>query len=351
MKKTFVILVCLIVALAAAGAVLSMDTQQNKEAAISVLPEKTLIPGGHSIGVRMEVKGVLITGLAEVEMVTGERVNPGLLAGLQIGDTILEIDGVKVYRAAEVQEIINQIGGDVRLKVQRKDQLVELVISPVQAKEDRLYKLGVWVKDKTAGIGTLTFFDPTTKVFGALGHAIVDPETGSLLSVAEGELLQAEVQSVKEGKSGTPGEIRGIFYEADAPLGDLSKNTNFGIFGTSYEPMENPLYPDPLVVAYQDQVEKGPAYILTTLDGNRMERYSIEIEKITRQKEPDSKSMVIRVTDSRLLSKSGGIVQGMSGSPIIQNNRIVGAVTHVFVNNPEKGYGIFIEWMLDEATK
>lgn len=350
MKRAGIIFLCLMITLTAVGFFMEKaEVKQESETAISVLPEVVLVPGGQSIGVRMDVKGVLIVGLEEIETVTGEYVNPGLLAGLQIGDTIMEINGTKVYRAAEVQQIINQIGGDVHLKVQRKDEIVDLFITPVVAKSDRLYKLGVWVKDKTAGIGTLTFYNPSDNSFGALGHAIVDPETGSLLSVAEGELLQAEVQSIKEGKAGTPGEIRGIFYEADAPLGDLTKNTIFGIFGTMYDQLKNPIYSEPLVVAYQDQVVKGPAYILTTLDEKTVEKFEIEIEKVTRQTLPDSKSMVIRVTDPRLLGKSGGIVQGMSGSPIIQNGRIIGAVTHVFVNNPQKGYGIFIEWMLDAS--
>lgn len=346
-KKAGMLFLCLIVTLIVVGLTFTLET--NHEAAISVAPEDVLIPGGYSVGVRMDVKGVLIVGLEEIQTLGGGRINPGLVCGLQIGDTILEINGKKVYRASEVQEIINEIGGSVRLKVLRKDEVLELYMTPVVAKSDQLYKLGVWVKDKTAGIGTLTYYNPSDRTFGALGHAIVDAETGSLLSVAEGELLRAEVQSIKEGKAGTPGEIRGIFYEADDPLGELKKNSTFGIFGSLYKSIQNPIYPEPLVVAYQHQVVKGPAYILTTLDGNHVEKYEIEIEKINRQNQPDTKSMVIRVTDPRLLAKSGGIVQGMSGSPIIQNDRIIGAVTHVFVNNPQKGYGIFIEWMLAES--
>jgi len=352
MKKIGIILICLIVTLVVAGTILSPERWSldgRNEAVISVAPETFLIPGGHSIGVRMDVKGVLVVGLEEIETVDGRRVNPGLISGLQIGDTILEINGTRVYRASEVQEMINEIGTSVRLKVQRKDNLVELSISPVVAQVNNLYKLGVWVKDKAAGIGTLTYYNPADHTFGALGHAILDPETNSLLPVAEGELLRAEVQSVKEGKAGNPGEIRGIFHEADDPLGDLKTNSMFGIFGTLHHELENPIYTRPLPVGTKDQVVRGPAYILTTLDGNQLERYQIEIERVNRQSEPDVKSMVIKVTDPRLLDKSGGIVQGMSGSPIIQNGRIIGAVTHVLVNNPQRGYGIFIEWMLETS--
>ncbi len=324
---------------------------KDNTASVEVVSESVLVPGGHSVGVRMDVKGVLIVGLEEIQTIDGRKVNPGIEAGLQIGDMILEINGTKVYKADEVRELVNKIQGDIHLKVKRKDQKLELDLTPVIAQEDHLYKLGVWVKDKTAGIGTLTFYDPVSQSFGALGHAIIDPETGAVLSVDKGQLLQAQVQSIQEGSAGTPGEIRGVFYEADSPLGGLEKNSIYGLFGNAYHPIENPLYKKPLVVGKQEQVEKGKAYILTTLNGNKLERFEIEIEKVDHQKKPSDKGMVIRVTDEKLLEKSGGIVQGMSGSPIIQNDRIVGAVTHVFVNNPKKGYGIFIEWMLQEARK
>lgn len=317
---------------------------------VDVVSERVLVPGGHSVGVRMDVKGVLIVGLEEIETADGERINPGIKAGLQIGDMILEINGTKVYKASEVQELVNEIQGDVKLKVKRKNETLNVRLTPVIAKDDNLYKLGVWVKDKTAGIGTLTYYDPVNQSFGALGHAIIDPETGSVLSVNKGQLLQAQVQSIQEGEAGTPGEIRGVFYEAESPLGGLEKNSIYGVFGNAYHPIENPLYEKPLVVGSQEQVEKGKAYILTTLDNNKLERFEIEIEKIDHQSEPSDKGMVVKVTDERLLKKSGGIVQGMSGSPIIQNDRIVGAVTHVFVNNPKKGYGIFIEWMLQASN-
>lgn len=317
-----------------------------KDVTISVLPEKVLIPGGHSVGVRMDVKGVLIVGLEEIETPSGEIINPGLVAGLQIGDNILEIDGVKVYSAREVRDEINKLKKEVRLKVKRKDDIINVNLTPVLSVDDNLYKIGVWVKDKTAGIGTLTFYDPSDNTFGALGHAITDPETGTVLSVAKGELLNSKVESVKQGKAGVPGEIKGIFYEADEPLGKLFKNTEYGIFGTTYQNIENPLYQKPMAIGYQNDVKKGPAYILTTLEGNEIEKYRVIIEKINIQTKASTKSMVIKVTDERLLEKSGGIIQGMSGSPIIQNDKIIGAVTHVFVNDPQKGYGIFIEWML-----
>lgn len=321
-----------------------------KHVTIEVLPETKVIPGGQSVGVKMDVKGVLVVGLEEIDSITGEAVNPGIKAGLEIGDSILTINNVSVYTAADVEKIVNELKGKVRIKINRRGEIMQLELTPVQSADDNLYKIGVWVRDKTAGLGTLTFYNPESHTFGALGHAITDPDTGSILGVKEGELLNARVESVKQGTAGNPGEIRGIFYEADEPLGNLQKNTAFGIFGATYDEIENPYYKEPLSIGYQSEVKIGPAYILTTVAESRIERYQIVIEEMNHQTKPSTKSMVIRVTDERLIKKTGGIVQGMSGSPIIQNNKIVGAVTHVFVNDPKRGYGIYIEWMLQEAN-
>ena len=347
MKKGALVLCVLLLFVAAAGFwTLRKDSTVN----VPVVTEKVLVPGGQSVGVKMDVRGVLIVGLEEIDCQNGEKVNPGLLSGLQIGDTIMEINGTPVYRADEVQELVNEIQDTVKLKIKRNDEVLNIKINPVRAAEDGLFKLGVWVKDKTAGIGTLTYYDPSNSTFGALGHGIVDPETNSILSVETGLLLESQVQEVSEGKSGQPGEIKGIFYHTNDPLGNLSRNNQFGVFGVAYHPIENPLYNTPLAVGTREQVELGDAYILCTLSNNEIKRFDIEIEKIEEQDSPEGKSMVIKVTDEELLQESGGIVQGMSGSPIIQNDRIIGAVTHVFVNDPQRGYGIFIEWMLAESN-
>lgn len=323
--------------------------QDENTAAVPVVAEKVLVPGGQSVGVKMDVRGVLVVGLEEISCSDGEKVNPGLLAGLQIGDSIVQVNGQDVSKADEVQTIVNQVHDTVILKVRRNGRLIDITVSPVVSAEDGLYKLGVWVKDKTAGIGTLTYFDPSDSTFGALGHGITDPETGSVLPVEKGLLLESQVQEVEEGRSGEPGEIKGLFYHASQPLGNLNKNSGFGVFGTAYHPVENPLYSKPLAIGTRDQVRTGKAYILSTLASNEVRRFEIEIVKVEKQKKPADKGMVIRVTDKELLEESGGIVQGMSGSPIIQNDRIIGAVTHVFVSDPAQGYGIFIEWMLRES--
>ncbi|MFQ8602074.1 MAG: SpoIVB peptidase [Anaerovoracaceae bacterium] len=346
MKKGALVLCGLLLSIAVIGQIFP---QADSEANAPVVAEKVLVPGGQSVGVKMDVRGVLVVGLEEIESDDGEKINPGLLGGLQIGDTILEIDGKEVYRADEVQSIVNKIKGVVKLKVKRNNEIISVNINPVVSKTDGLYKLGIWVKDKTAGIGTLTYYDPSNSTFGALGHGIVDAETSSILPVESGLLLESQVQEVKEGKNGKPGEIRGIFYHASDPLGSLERNSNFGVFGVAYHPIENPVYSKPIAVGTKEQVEKGKAYILSTLSNNEIRKFEIEIEKVEKQTSQADKSMVIKVTDEELLEESGGIVQGMSGSPIIQNDRIVGAVTHVFVNDPQRGYGIFIEWMLEES--
>lgn len=320
-----------------------------KEVTIKVLPETMVIPGGQAIGVKMDVKGVLIVGLEEITTDDGKKINPGLDAGLEIGDSILAINNETVDSHQEVREAVNKQKGQIKLRVGRKGEILHFKINPVKAREDGLYKIGVWVRDKTAGLGTLTFYDPITENFGALGHAITDPDTSDVLKVKTGELLSASVDSIKQGAAGIPGEIRGVFYEEDEPLGKLISNTEYGIFGTMYKHSENHLFPDPIAIGYQSQVKEGPAWLLTTIDGKNMDKYQINIDKVNRQLKPNTKSMVISVTDPRLIKKTGGIVQGMSGSPIIQNGKLVGAVTHVFVNDPLKGYAIYIEWMLQQT--
>lgn len=347
LKKGALVLCGLLLSIAVIGQIMP---QEESYVTAPVIEEKVLVPGGQSVGVKMDVKGVLVVGLEEIEQKNGEKVNPGLLSGLQIGDIILEVDGTKVYRADEVQSLVNKIKDVVKLKIKRNDRFLNITVNPVESKEDGLYKLGVWVKDKTAGIGTLTYYDPMNSAFGALGHGIVDPETNSVLSVETGLLLEAQVQDVRHGETGTPGEIRGIFYHASDPLGSLEHNSKFGVFGVAYHPIESTIYSNPIAVGTREQVKLGKAYILSTLSNNEVRKFEIEIEQIEEQDSPADKGMIIKVTDKDLLEESGGIVQGMSGSPIIQNDRIIGAVTHVFVNDPQRGYGIFIEWMLKESN-
>lgn len=322
-----------------------------KEIAVNVIPDCMVIPGGQSIGVKMNIQGVLVVGMEEIENQNGERINPSLESGLQIGDAILSINGTNVNNSTHVQSLINNSGKEVKLRVKRKNQILNFTVNPVYSRTDSQYRIGLWVRDKTAGIGTLTYYDINKRSFGALGHAITDVDTGILLNVQDGEILRSKVLSIQQGRSGIPGEIKGIFYEADKPIGSLYSNTHYGIFGDIYRDFNNPYYHRPIEIGYQKDIKKGKAYILTTLEDNTIHKYEIYIDKINYQSKPNTKSMVIRVTDKKLLEKSGGIVQGMSGSPIIQDGKLIGAVSHVFVNDPSKGYGLFIEWMLHASNK
>ncbi len=321
---------------------------------IDVVNRPMLIPGGISIGVRMNTKGVLVVAVTEVIAMDGTRKSPAREAGLKVGDSIIEIDGEKIVSSEQVVKILNNLmDKEVELKVLRNKAEFIAKTTPVQCLQDNAYRLGIWVRDKTSGIGTMTYYHEESNSFGALGHGITDADTGELLTVEKGLIMKAEVSDIEQGKKGTPGEIKGVFYKTDDILGEIQENTIFGIYGTLNKASESQLLNDieKLPIGFRDEVETGKAYILTTLEDNKIEKYQIEIQKLEIQDKPSQKSMIIKVTDDRLLEETGGIVQGMSGSPIIQNGRIIGAVTHVFVNDPTKGYGLYIEWMLENIDK
>ena len=320
-----------------------------KQVNFNVIEDKYLIPGGEALGVKLNTKGVLVVGTSEIEGVNRKKYNPALDAGIKIGDSIIEIDNKKVKDANHVIEILNNIGDKkVQIVAERDNKRIETELIPVKSKQDNSYRLGIWVRDKTAGIGTLTFYDEESEKFGALGHSITDADTGTLMNAENGEIMKAQISSVEQGKKGTPGEIRGMFFESDNVLGKIESNTIFGIYGKMYK--ENKITKKKsFPVALQNEVKTGKAYILTTVEDDKVEEYEVEVVKTDKQYSPEPKSMVIKVTDKRLLEKTGGIVRGMSGSPIIQNGKIIGAVTHVFVNDPTKGYGLYIEWMMKES--
>ncbi|MBM7614016.1 SpoIVB peptidase [Alkaliphilus hydrothermalis] len=320
-----------------------------KTVKVNVVPRVKVIPGGHSIGVKLNTDGVLVVGIAKITDEEGQEHNLAEKNGIRIGDSLLRINGRKVENSLHVADLVQRsIGDEIQLTMKREDKEFDTTVIPVKSSQDGEYKLGLWVRDKTAGVGTLTFYHKASKKFGALGHGIADIDTGALMSVKDGDIMNSKVIDIEKGKKGRPGEIRGMFHDVNNPIGSLEKNTAHGIYG-EIEKLEGGRYNESMEIAYQHEIKEGAAYILTTLDDNTIEKYDIEILRTISQSRPDGKSMVIRVTDSKLLNKTGGIVQGMSGSPIIQNNRVIGAVTHVLVNDPTKGYGIYIEWMLEES--
>jgi len=319
-----------------------------KTVQVYVLPDKQLAACGSTIGVKIDIDGVLVLGTSEVQTADGEAVLPVKESGIKAGDFLREINGRKLSSIDElIDEIQKSKGKKVKIRYERAGQEFETFVTPVKSQEDNKYRIGLWVRDSTAGIGTLTFFDPETRGFGALGHGITDIDTGILMPVDEGKILESNILAVRRGEQGSPGELKGVFIEDKAELGKITTNSHCGIYGVLNEEeisrIPHVLYP----IGLRNQIVEGPAKILANIDGKNVEEYEILIEKISMRNYSSPKSMVIRITDERLLNVTGGIVQGMSGSPIIQNNRIVGAVTHVLVNDPTRGYGIFIEWMLN----
>lgn len=336
-KKAVILIVLVGVFLVVAGLIFP------RELAIftgtKVVSERVLIPGGQSVGIEMNVSGVLIVGIENDQ-----------IEGPQPGDMIVSVNNQKVSSPSEVNAIVGQRGKPVEIVVSRNNRKKEYEITPYYDKHSKAYKLGFWIKEKIAGIGTLSFYDPKTNKFASLGHGIYETETGTLLKTKNGTLLNTKVDKITAGKNGVPGEIAGVIYNFQNPLGSIDKNTEFGVYGTA----DNEQAFDtgqPMIMAAKEEIQEGEAEIYTTINGTKVQKFTISITKIHHQGTADSKGLEFEVTDKKLLKSCGGIVQGMSGSPIIQNNRIIGAVTHVFVNNPKKGYGIFAEWMVEEVDK
>ena len=322
-----------------------------KSMEVTVLPELKVIPGGQSIGVRVQTDGVLIVGHHLVETDEGS-VSPGELADIHVGDMIIKMNGIKINEMNDINPIVQQSGEKeepIEVELKRNGEFLKKELSPIKGKGDQTFRLGLYIRDSAAGVGTMTFYEPKSKKYGALGHVISDMDTRQPIEVHEGEIVSSKVTSIEKGMTGEPGEKLARFSSDRKVLGDIKKNSPFGIFGTLNEDLENGETEEPLEIGLSHQVQAGPAEILTVVNGDQVKRFGIEIVSSNEQKFPATKGMVIKVTDPELIEATGGIVQGMSGSPIIQNNRIIGAVTHVFINDPTSGYGCHIEWMLQEA--
>jgi stage IV sporulation protein B len=316
----------------------------------SIPSEIMLYPGGQPVGVKISTKGVLVVALSDIETKNGKVASPGATAGIQIGDSIIKINEKEITASEQVASIVSSSeGNDLSITLERKGSIIKKKIKPVKSDNDNSYKIGLWVRDSTAGVGTLTFYDAKSQKFAALGHPITDIDTGTILTVGSGQIISSSIVSVRKGLRGSPGELKGIFVDEESSLGNVHKNTECGIFGSADKRLINEKYNKPMKIALRKEIKEGPAKIITTVQGEEPKAYSIEIQKLLEQDSPGPKSMIIKVTDPELLEKTGGIVQGMSGSPIIQNDKIIGAVTHVLINKPDVGYGIYIEWMLKDA--
>ena len=299
-----------------------------------------LIPVGHTVGIKLFSKGVLVVKLTEGG-------TPARECGLKTGDVIVRCGGTAVQSTEQFQTLLQKCGQEsTNLQVQRGSRQMTLSVSPEQNEQGK-YSIGAWIRDSMAGIGTVTYYDPATGAFGALGHGITDADTAMLMPFASGSILPSTVKAVKKGEAGAAGELRGDF-DLSGDLGDLCANTSCGIFGTMEAECADWQAGTALPVAQREEIRPGAATILSNVAGDEICEYSIEILQTIPNAE-DGRDMVISVTDPNLIAATGGIVQGMSGSPIIQDGKLVGAVTHVLLNDPCKGYGISIETMLNAA--
>ncbi len=307
-----------------------------------------LVPVGRAVGMKIVSDGILVVGMTDVTC-AGETASPARSAGLKEGDLIISVDSRKVGSTQELKEALNDAltdSGEVKITYERDGSEHIAVLKPALSDEDGTYKIGAWVRDSMAGIGTLTFYDPSSGVFGALGHGINDVTTSELMPVASGTLIRSTISSVRKGESGAPGELSGSFDLSDE-FGELYANTDRGVFGRADAEALGVDVSAALPAARADEVQEGPAVILSNVSGDKVDEYEIEIKQVSRNSAHSPRDLMIEVTDEELLAATGGIVQGMSGSPIIQNGKLVGAVTHVLVGDPTRGYGILIENMLD----
>lgn len=322
-----------------------------KKMNVKVLKDIKIVPGGQSIGVKLNAKGVLVVGFHLIHTKKGEK-SPGEIAGIQVGDMITNINGKEIGKMTDIAPFIQssgETGAPLKMTVLRDKKTFVTNLIPMQPSNGGAYRIGLYIRDSAAGIGTLTFIDPTTKTYGALGHVIADNDTKKPIVVEDGQVMRATVTAIQKGSNGKPGEKLASFSVNRDVIGDVATNSPFGIFGTLDTVVGNELMDKAIPIALASQVKEGPAQILTVIDEEKVEAFDVEVVSKVSQKFPATKGMVIKVTDPKLLKATGGIIQGMSGSPIIQGGKLIGAVTHVFVNDPTSGYGVHIEWMLHEA--
>lgn len=305
-------------------------------------PKKVSV-SGESFGIKLYTDGVIIVGIRDVETDKG-KCNPAKEAGLEKGDIIIEINGKKVYSADSVTDILNDNNGkDYKITVKRNGNYKEFLLKPAYSSSQGCYKVGLWVRDSTAGVGTITYYDKSNNTVSALGHPITDVDTNEIMPILDGEAVRATVTKIYKSKSGEAGSLCCEF--TNDIIGTLKKNCQSGIYGKYTCTLKNTYEYE---VASPNEIVRGPVQILCTIDSGKAKFYNAQISRISYRENKKGKNMVVKITDERLLEKTGGIVQGMSGSPIIQNGKLVGALTHVIVDSPEKGYAIFAQDMVDE---
>ncbi len=312
-----------------------------KKISITELPDIEVIPVGKLIGIRMYTKGVLVVGVNDNEQYK--------ITNIKEGDTIVSINDKKVETIQNIKDIVQKSKGkDIKIKyVRNNNEVLTSTLSPIKTEDSKEYKIGLWVKEGATGVGTISFYNPQSNEFAALGHGVYDKDTGYLLEIEKGEIYDSKIVSITKGEYGNTGEIRGSILK-NKLLGNINKNTEFGIYGVLKKQFDEN---SKVKVASRNEIQIGDAYILGTLDNNETEKYNIKIESIDKSNNINNRSMKIRITDKKLIEKTGGIICGMSGCPIIQNNKLIGVVTNVLVNNSEIGYGVFADLMIKEMVK
>lgn len=314
---------------------------------VSVLEDVEVIPNGEIVGIKLYTSGVLVVGTSSIEGIDGQIYKPFEGTGILEGDSIIEVNGNIINNTFElVKNISKSNGQEIEIKFVRNGEEKTCKITPVKNKQEE-YKIGLWVRDSAGGVGTVTFYNEETKSFAALGHAITDIDTGEIINTSSGEIDDVNIVSIVKGEKEEPGKVQGTIINGST-IGNIYKNCGFGIYGT-VENLNNLdiNYNRRVKVASRQEIELGKATFLSGIDG-QVKEYELEIEKIYLNNNEDNKSMLIKITDEELLEKTGGIIQGMSGSPIIQNGKFIGAITHVFVKEPQVGYAVFGDMMLNE---
>ncbi len=315
-----------------------------KDINVQVVEPENVIPCGLPIGIYLKSDGIMVIGTSTIQDLNGVELAPadGIV---QSGDYIVSVNEQPISSKEDLMDIVKAgEGTDVILTIRRHDELIPVKIKPVNTAPDE-YKLGIWVRDDTQGIGTLTYVDENNN-FGALGHGISDSDTNAIVEAEGGNLYKTEIRGIIKGTAGSPGSLSGVIcYGDDEKLGKINKNTDKGIFGSVNEAMKEQIQGNPIPLGYKQDIKTGPAQIICSVDGN-LEEYDVNILEVDTSSHNQNKGIVLQVTDKELLEKTGGIVQGMSGSPIVQNGKLIGAVTHVFIQDATKGYGIFIEEMI-----
>ncbi len=325
----------------------------SQKAAVEVAAPALVVPGGQSIGIVMHSKGIMVVGMSDIMDEWGKRSNPAEEAGIKVGDLILTANGKKIDNTHQLRSEIGACGinqKNVEFEIKRGSKIIKTSIKTVLCKETGRPRIGLFVRDTASGVGTISFYHPETGTYGALGHMITDVDTAMGIDLSRGKITEASVRGIQRGIKGRPGEKIGMFVEGGNLSGNIEKNTRYGIFGCLQRPLENPLYANPVPVAPSLQVRKGPAEMLTVIDGTEVRKYSVEIQEVFYPwNSHGGKGMIIKIEDRELIDSAGGIIQGMSGSPIIQDGMLAGVLTHVFINDPIRGYGVPAEWMIREA--